>query len=63
MYINTLEANRLKHLLSLKELNQHDLNFIIQKGIEMKQKPQDFFLACERKGLSSHAFSKNFYTN
>ncbi|KRE34356.1 hypothetical protein [Paenibacillus sp. Soil522] len=39
------------HILSLKELDKDTLFSIIQKGIEIKQNPKDFYQACERKGL------------
>jgi ornithine carbamoyltransferase len=39
------------HLLSLKELDKDTLFSIIQKGIEIKHNPKDFYHACERKGL------------
>ncbi|MFD0677603.1 MULTISPECIES: ornithine carbamoyltransferase [unclassified Paenibacillus] len=41
----------MNHLLSLKELDKAALYSIIQKGIEIKQSPHDFYQACERKGL------------
>ncbi|MNH89047.1 Ornithine carbamoyltransferase [compost metagenome] len=39
------------HLLSLKELDKDTLCSIIQKGIEIKHKPQNYDHAFERKGL------------
>lgn len=41
----------MKHLLTLKELNEHELLSIIQKAIELKKQPDAFFQACYRKGL------------
>jgi ornithine carbamoyltransferase len=41
----------MKHIISLKELDQNDLLAIIHKGIEIKRNPQAYFSACERKGL------------
>ncbi|WP_028610716.1 ornithine carbamoyltransferase [Paenibacillus harenae] len=39
------------HLLSLRELDKDTLYSIIQKGIEIKRNPNDYYHACERKGL------------
>jgi ornithine carbamoyltransferase len=39
------------NLLSLKELDKDTLISIIQKGIEIKEHPKDYYKACERKGL------------
>lgn len=39
------------HLLSLKELDKHTLLAIIQKGIEIKRNPKEFYQSCEGKGL------------
>lgn len=39
----------MKHLLTLKELNEHELLSIIQKAIELKKQPDAFFrLAIEK---------------
>jgi ornithine carbamoyltransferase len=39
------------NLLSLKELDKDTLISIIQKGIEIKEHPKDYYKACEIKGL------------
>ncbi|UVI29450.1 ornithine carbamoyltransferase [Paenibacillus spongiae] len=41
----------MKHLLTLKELDKQTLTAIIQQGIEIKNKPERYYRACERKGL------------
>lgn len=52
MYKNTEVVKTLNHhLLSLKELDKDTLLSIIRKGIEIKHNPEDFYQACERKGL------------
>lgn len=40
-----------QHLLSLKELDKDTLLAIIQKGIEIKRNPTDFYQSCDKKGL------------
>ncbi|WP_246238926.1 ornithine carbamoyltransferase [Paenibacillus anseongensis] len=50
--INIQDGDRVTpHLLSLKELDKETLSAIIQKGIEIKRNPTDFYHSCERKGL------------
>lgn len=41
----------MKHLLSLQELNRDELLAILRLGLEIKRHPQDYYNACERKGL------------
>ncbi|BBH22392.1 ornithine carbamoyltransferase [Paenibacillus baekrokdamisoli] len=41
----------MNHLLSLKEFNKDTLHSIVQKGIEIKNSPEKFYHASERKGL------------
>lgn len=41
----------LKHVLSLQEFNQAELTAIIRKAIELKQRPEAYRSACERKGI------------
>mgnify|MGYP002399143622 CR=1 FL=1 len=42
---------QVKHLLTLKELDQDALQSIILKGIEIKRNPHLYTHACDRKGL------------
>ena len=58
MYKNTKWWKTLNHhLLSLKELDKDTLLSIIQKGIEIKHNPEDFYQACREK-RSFNAFQK-----
>lgn len=43
--------NKLKHLISLKELNKTELMALILKGLEIKNNPEHYFNACHRKGI------------
>ncbi|MCQ6561229.1 ornithine carbamoyltransferase [Paenibacillus mendelii] len=41
----------MNHLLTLKEFDKDTLFSIIRKAIEIKNKPEQYYHACERKGL------------
>jgi ornithine carbamoyltransferase len=41
----------LKHVLSLQEFNQAELTALIRKAIDLKQRPEAYHSACERKGI------------
>ncbi len=41
----------LKHVLSLQEFNRAELTALIRKAIELKQHPEVYRSACDRKGI------------
>ncbi|MCP3738524.1 ornithine carbamoyltransferase [Rossellomorea sp. BNER] len=41
----------IKHILTLKELSEHEIGDIVTEGIKVKKHPQDYYSALEKKGL------------
>ncbi|MBM7584586.1 ornithine carbamoyltransferase [Bacillus pakistanensis] len=41
----------IKHILTLKELSEHEIGDIVIEGMKVKKQPEDYYSALEKKGL------------